>query len=231
MAKTLLESFIERKVNEHMEPSRRGKLKRKPIGFSRKKYMATLCLLTSDKEITIAMEQGLSYGLLRKWKTEEPFRTMIGKHCKEFADTFIKHVSVQSAEKRKAIREYLIGSPGSPLPRQNDDAFRDSSDYSPVLLSEILHTVVDHARKAEKERSSSEAFAVLFSFLSVIRPVMGEKAAKETEQNTGIDLSVLAGRLKLGAIGRVKEVLLKRHITEDEREEACYLLSELETIG
>ncbi len=110
MDNTLLESFIEQKAKAYTEPSRRGMSKGQRIGFSKKKYLATLYMLTADKQITMAMELGISYGLLRKWKTEESFMAMVRKHCREFADIFVKYVSERYEQQENARNEYLNSS-------------------------------------------------------------------------------------------------------------------------
>jgi hypothetical protein len=216
-----------------MEPSRRGASRGEPLGFSKKKYIATLYFLTAEKQISIAMEQGLSYGLLRKWKTEEPFKTLVRKHCQEFADAFIEHVLERYEKKRRWHKEnpdVRLTENVNRTPGQSDDAFRDSGDYSPDLQAEILRAVVTYAQKAEKTQSFSEAFTVLSAFLAIIAPAVKEKAMREIVRHAGIDLSALARGLKLGVVERVKEVIVKEHITVAEREDAYYLLTELEAI-
>ena len=224
---TLLESFIERKAKAYAEPSRKGTPRGGTLGFSKKKYLATLYMLTADKQITMAMELGISYGLLRKWKTEKPFSAMVRKHCKEFADTFIQYVLERYEQQEDARNEYLNSSRAAV---RDNNPFRDSGDYSPELLAGMLKAVVDVAERAEKEDAFPVAFALLSSFLRLVAPAIAEKALKEISRNAGIDLTILARGLKLGVIERVKEILVKPDIEDDERKEACYLLTKLGTI-
>lgn len=227
MNKTLLEGFIERKASQYVELSRSGTPKGRTIGFSKKKYLATLYMLTDDKQITIAMELGISYGLLRKWKTEGTFNAMFTRHCREFAEIFIKYILERHDQQAKALSEASNSSQASV---QSNNPFGDSSDYSPHLLAEILKSVVDFAERYEKEDDFPKAFAVLSAFLKLVAPAIREKALKEIDRNAGIDLTILARGLKLGVIERVKEILLKPEITADRRREACYLLTELGVI-
>ncbi len=227
MENTLLESFIEEQTRAYVEPGRRGTSRGRRIGFSRKKYLATLYMLTADKQITVATELGISYGLLRKWNTEGPFRGMIRKHCREFADAFVKCI-LQSYEQHKNERnEYLNRGQAA---ARGSNPFRDSRDYSPELLTEILKSVVDFAERAEKEDAFPVAFTLLSSFLTLVAPAIGETVLKEMGRNAGIDLAILARGLKLGVIERAKEIVLSPGITDHERREAYYLLTELETI-
>lgn len=227
MENTPLENFIEQKARAYAEPSRKGASRGQRIGFSKKKYLATLYMLTADKQITLAMELGISYGLLRKWNTEGPFSAMVGKHCREFADTFVKYVLERYGQQENARNEYLNRSQATV---QSSNPFRDSGDYSPELLAEMLKSVVDFAERAEKEDAFPVAFALLSSFLRLVAPAIGEKALKEMSRNAGIDLAILARGLKLGVIERAKEIVLNPGITDHERREAYYLLTELETI-
>ena len=227
MDNTLLESFIEQKAKAYAEPSRRGMSKGQRIGFSKKKYLATLYMLTADKQITMAMELGISYGLLRKWKTEESFMAMVRKHCREFADIFVKYVLERYEQQENARNEYLNSSQAA-VP--SSSPFRDSRDYSPELLAEILKSVVDFAQRAEKEDAFTIAFAMLSAFLELVAQAIGPKALEEMSRKTGIDLTILARGLKLGVIERVKDILMKTGIADDERKKAYSLLTGLEKI-
>jgi hypothetical protein len=223
MDDTLLESFIARKAGAYSEPSRRGTSKGHGIGFSKKKYLASLYMLTSDKRITIAMELGVSYGLLRKWNTEGPFRAAVREGCVEFADAFVKCVL-------EGYKQHEKGPYNSQTAVRSSDPFRDSGDYSPELLAEILKTTVDHAQHVEKEVSFAEALGVLIPVLAIIAPAMKEKTLAEVNENAGIDLIALKKGLRLGVIERVQEILAKPDSSPDERKEAHHLLTELESI-
>jgi hypothetical protein len=227
MDNTLLENFIQRKVKAFTEVSRKGTSKGETIGFSRKKFLATLYMLTADRQITIATELGISYGLLRKWNTEGPFRTMVRKHCREFAETFVRYVSDRHERQEDTRFDYLNGGKAA---NRISDPFRDGSDYSPELLAEILKSVVDFAERAEREDAFPVAFALVSTFLKLVAPSIGDKALKKISKKAGIDLLILARGLKLGVIERAKEILMKPAITDHERSEVYYLLTELGTI-
>lgn len=226
MENTLLESFVERKIKTYSEPSRRGGMRGEPIGFSKKKYLATLYMLTADKQITKAMELGISYGLLRKWNTENAFRDLAGKHRREFADTFVRHILERHAH-RESAHDGLSDKPMSVV---SSSLLRDAGDYSPQLLAEILKSVVALAEKAEKEGNIPTAFALLSAFMKLAAQADGGDALKELSRNAGIDLTTLAKGLKTGIIGRVKQILLKPGAGERDRNEAYRLLTDLENI-
>ncbi len=202
MGQTLLENFIERKKNDYPAPLR-GLGNR----FSRKKYLATLYALTSDKQITTAMELGISYGLLRKWKTEGHFRAVVRRHCEEFAGDFMKHIL-----------------------QKRDDTIRDLGSYSHELLAGLLKRVVGYAQSLEEEEAYLEAFSLLSAFLRIAFLSVGEKAMADISRIAGIDLFVLAKGMRLGAIERVKGILSRPDITDAGRKEAISLLGGLEAI-
>ena len=72
--KTLFGRFIEKKVNDYLEPLRKGTPRGEPIGLSGPKYAATLICLYRLPLRKIAEKVRVSYGLLRKWRTEEGFQ-------------------------------------------------------------------------------------------------------------------------------------------------------------
>ena len=53
-------------------------------GLFSQKYRATLLFLTNKLQEDIAREVGVSYGLIRKWRTEDKFWQTINEHYKEF---------------------------------------------------------------------------------------------------------------------------------------------------
>ncbi|MDY6862953.1 MAG: hypothetical protein SVR08_11885 [Spirochaetota bacterium] len=84
IAAELLAKFIAEKIRSYVEPQRKGTPKGEPIGFSKKKYMASLLMMTGFNQKIIASDLGVSYGLLRNWNTEKPFKKLVEKHNKEF---------------------------------------------------------------------------------------------------------------------------------------------------
>lgn len=76
---TFLQNFIDKKMREYNPPA-----SKREGGLSEQKYKATLLFLTNRLHEDIAEEVGVSYGLLRKWRTEDTFFNTIDKHYKEF---------------------------------------------------------------------------------------------------------------------------------------------------
>lgn len=83
----LLSRFIREKLAQHVEPARQGTPRGAPVGFSRKKLAAALGALTSRDVQQTAREVGVSYGVVRKWRTEAPFKALV----EGLEDDFVAH--------------------------------------------------------------------------------------------------------------------------------------------
>ena len=79
----IIEEWIDIKIQLYKEPQRRGVKKGNLIGLSKIKYKASLLLAFKQNLKDIAKELGVSYGLLRKWGTEEEFNTKKAEHYRE----------------------------------------------------------------------------------------------------------------------------------------------------
>ena len=140
--KTLFVRFILQKLNDRMETVRKGTPRGEPIGFSRSKYLATLLCLYRLPLREIAKNARVSYGLLRKWRTEEEFQKYIRQHEKEFA-LIVKARLKERAEKQYELdREYLskpiFEVAQTPPPFLDIDEFLDLKSYSLSLIKSII---------------------------------------------------------------------------------------------
>lgn len=106
---TLLGEFVEKNTASYIEPERKGTAKGDEIGLSKKKYEASLWNITSLKLRILAILLGISYGLLRKWRTEEKFRKMIAQHCRELAECFCNYIEELVAKELEFAKS---GRPG-----------------------------------------------------------------------------------------------------------------------
>lgn len=90
LTKKLLPRFIAFKLAEYEEPRKKGTPKGEPVGLSLTKYTATLYalrqkLLARDEGLAAqAKELNISYGVLRKWRSEPQFKELVAQHEKEF---------------------------------------------------------------------------------------------------------------------------------------------------
>jgi hypothetical protein len=84
----LLTRFIREKLAQHVEPTRLGTPRGAPIGFSRKKMTAALFALTRADVKQTAKDVRVSYGLVRKWRTEAAFKVLVGRLEDDFVERF-----------------------------------------------------------------------------------------------------------------------------------------------
>ena len=91
-----LARFISHKVTSYVEPTKKGTPKGDPVGFSLTKYKATLYALrervlpdTLDLVIQ-AKKLGVSYGVLRKWRSEQKFKEIVSQHVDEFTRLYLR---------------------------------------------------------------------------------------------------------------------------------------------
>jgi hypothetical protein len=122
---TFLEAYIKEKVDAYQEPAREGTPKGERIGLSKVKYEAALWTgLTSHKLEDIAKKVGKSHPLIKKWRTEEPFKAAGQKLVNDFAHKLFKHaleIARQYIPMPKLVRpeEYIhkgIQLEGKPFP-------------------------------------------------------------------------------------------------------------------
>jgi hypothetical protein len=81
---SLLVQFIKKKKESYEEPIFKG---RQTAGFSAKKYNCSLLTaLSNDDQKEIAEAYGVGHSLLRKWRTEEPYKRVEQKHIEDFVN-------------------------------------------------------------------------------------------------------------------------------------------------
>jgi hypothetical protein len=135
LSEKLLAKFIADKLNTYVEPTKEGTPKGEPVGFSSTKYKATLYRLrervldTSEDLTAQAKELKVSYGLLRKWRSEQDFKDLVSQHEKEFvnylmSDTGYRTHLTQEQERAKMmvsqIRQYTEVLRGAAQAKQKE---------------------------------------------------------------------------------------------------------------
>jgi len=95
-----LRHFIERELNLYQPPvdwnPRAGK-----VGFSREKYYAALVGLTSMSVQEMAVEAGVKYSVLRKWRSSDDFKSQISDNIDRFVESVI--LAVWNSYKQSTI--------------------------------------------------------------------------------------------------------------------------------
>lgn len=83
----------------YREPTRKGIPKGERIGFSKTKFRATLWSLTSIEIKKQAEILNVSYGVLRKWRTEEQFAWQVKLHTQSFIRSLLEHLERRARDK------------------------------------------------------------------------------------------------------------------------------------
>jgi hypothetical protein len=98
-----LADFLKEKAQSYAEPTRAGTPRGERVGLSAAKYAATLLALTSSDLKHQAKTLGVSYGLLRKWRTEAAFTEQVDGHAREFVERFFQRAREQVDESQVEI--------------------------------------------------------------------------------------------------------------------------------
>tara|TARA_B100001964_G_C14223378_1_gene596444 strand:- start:1142 stop:2065 length:924 start_codon:yes stop_codon:yes gene_type:complete len=157
--RSVLEVFIDAHIKSYNPPERKGKKRGEAIGIPLHKYKASLLYLTVDGQKGIAKGAKVSYGLLRKWMTEQKFRNLIKEHKEEFRGFFLREFDHKLRESRYLLNESLnspaeeielctIPSPESAIPKR---FFRDMAKYNNELLLSIFDHIYFQVKNESKD--------------------------------------------------------------------------------
>lgn len=89
----LFSEFASDRVREYREPQKVGTPKGYEIGFSRSKYEATIWSLLNAPLRDIAKKLGISYGVLRKWRTEKKFLEVESEQAVALAEMLMRLIT------------------------------------------------------------------------------------------------------------------------------------------
>ena len=152
----LLPKFIDEKLFNYVEPTRKGTPKGEAVGFSKAKYGASLEALrekvlpeTNDLS-TEAKRLRVPYGVLRKWRSEPQFKELVAQHEKEF---------IRQLQTKKA--ELIMGQSLERL-RNAVELHQKSENEAITKLVLLLHgTVRDEFTKSNPTRKDLRMYQQL----------------------------------------------------------------------
>jgi hypothetical protein len=243
------------KYEEYEEPQRKGTARGEPIGFSLDKFASALYSLTNHKQKELAKSLGVSYGLLRKWHTEDAFIKIMMELHREFADIFFDYIlNVRPQRKTeehlalmkrplKDLMDVEVVRAASFLPYTEID---DLTGYSALLEFLIFDRLNDEGFIKSLTPEQSVEILTLIDYMEWIY----EKARKKSDKDA-VKKPARKGRAKAGAspedvkrrkgeiariarssfIGNAKELLLKPDMNEEDRKHIMYVLTSLEEIA
>lgn len=225
---TFLARFIAEKGETYREPERKGTPKGDFIGFSLKKYRASLLSLLNMPLGELAQQVGVSYGLLRKWRTEERFMDQLEKHERDFVDMLLQRLKSR-AERQDTLMDNHLARPlqevaKTPPPILSWDEFRDIALYSPSLKLLIAGRLMAEAKVQEEvaegrisifdlDMNFQMQVYGLFDLMRLSFASTQERKSERDQDVEAINKSIVG--LRLAAIRIILE--LSKEITEEDR--------------
>jgi hypothetical protein len=143
--------FLREKARNYVAPTRSGTPRGEAVGLFNQKYAATLLALTSEDVKKQAQILGVSYGVLRKWRTESPFIKQVNAHAREFIEKFFNHIKDRVARSDEETASFLA-LPLEKLAntqivgRQSYAEFDDGKLYSDWLMDDLFKRYVKMKR-------------------------------------------------------------------------------------
>jgi len=234
MKESLIKEFFRNELARYREPRRQGTPRGERIGFSTVKYHASLLALANNDLREVARGLEISYGLLRKWRTEKEFKKAVNSHCDKFTGIFFKHLLEVAYESSKKQDEFLrkslaeIASSKLPTTSYNFERIRDYLGYSRTLnnkMFKIMYDIVDwkfnllkNKGIVKNEDELSKMAIVVTLFLLDLYSNKSSLKYKDMEDR-------YYRMMKSYVIGMLKDTLLKPEITEEDRKQGLYALA------
>lgn len=148
--RNLIELFIQGRVEDHPEPQRAGKTKGEKIGFPQSKYLAALLSGLTRRDLkVVCAECGVSYGLLRKWRTEPDFKELVKGEQRMFAEFLVEVFKSRFREGyRQATKQETIPYISSP-----DIDPRSLNPYVTLKIFEVIKEKVEAVAAHAKQNA------------------------------------------------------------------------------
>lgn len=177
----LLYQFISTKAEGYQrepERTRAGTPRGELIGFSTKKYEASLWMLTSFNKKEIAGLVGQKYNMVRHWIHEKEFQEKIGQHMEEFFRVFIKRVherveskpywNMASVLANTPIEKVAEIDPTAPQTNKKYEEFGDVELYGPNLLIHLLDAIAKDLERSIKEGNANRDLLLSVEYDKII---------------------------------------------------------------
>jgi hypothetical protein len=252
---TGLFDFIIQKQLAYEEPQREGTPRGEKIGLSSKKHLATLFTgLTNIKLKTLGEDLkktplnvdsndpkkkrfaddlnelcNTSYGLVRKWRTENDFKNQIEDYCDECAYHILKIVEDNVYKDNEILNNYYAGETDEmPELTRIDTLYRDAPIYSVELrcalynLSALRQKVAEDNYKDKKidQGQLDLERAIVLIIIRILRSTEGSIST--------LNDALLSNHTKFG-VSLVKQMISeKQEFTKKEQRMMLYTLSTIE---
>ena len=223
---TLFQKFFKDRLSSYVEPSRKGTPKGDSIGYGRAKYRASLvCLYGVDDWGPsglrgMAKTARVSYGLFKKWNSEEEFKKTVLLHMVEFTDLFFNFIERLHKRKfksyqaflKKPLKQITTGADPSHIELADLQPISDYHSYSPVLR----HLIREQWKYKLPQWDVHQISDSLVIFRSLIPQDTLDSAEKSPARKE------LEQRMNLLLVDDLMGVATKRTFSESDRKYIAY---------
>jgi hypothetical protein len=157
--------FMNSRLAEYVEPTKKGTPKGEAVGFSRTKYKATLYTFrervldnTQDMKAQ-AKELGISYGLLRKWRSDQNFKALVSQHEKEFI-TYVLNAAIYSGNARLDRLDDLARAAQTLVMQSIESKQKESFRKFMILIHAKIQDEAMRSHKTARELREYQRLAV-----------------------------------------------------------------------
>lgn len=232
---TLLTGFLNEKAREYVAPTRRGTAKGERIGFSVSKYLATLCaLLNTGSNEETAKKLGVSYGLLRKWRSEVEFVELVDKHIAEFSIVFIQRVKERIRE-QECVDATFFQLPIEKMDSAEPNAvtyeeFDDVEAYNSRIFEKIVNELHRFGNlESDSEKESLFAIKCRFKVFEILDRVIASRGTPSPLKKLFLNYWA-----QIDPINTTLDVVIRRlgkpKMSEAEKKLAVYLLRQVKKL-
>lgn len=148
---TILDAFIAEKLaafEAEPEPTRRGTPRGEPIGFPKAKRKAAVLSLKPGDVQKMAADLGTSYGLVRKWRSEEVFKEFRNELWLAFTSWRQRYLQDMARSLAVSWSQHLRGGLEQikgKLPPDHNKMVVSNLDEYPKNVRLMLHLATTHA--------------------------------------------------------------------------------------
>jgi len=240
--------FISHRMRTYDVPQRKGTPKGEAIGLSQKKYEASLYTLYNP--FVYGGLQGMakfleiSYGLLKKWRSEKIFKETVIAHCREFAAILLQNLWQEQERASQEFDKYFNlpieemnkKEPPSSISIKDNPKFSHIKLYSTQVHEFICEEFISRLKLLADRvhHGSEEAYLDFFSMGATIVDFYSTLSPEDQKSEAAIESNMVRIVREMVQVARqvcyegIEELLLKDSITMEDRKMALLELKILQ---
>jgi len=217
---TLFSQFFSEKRDAHTEPTRKRVGKGEEKGFSKKKYTASLLMITKAKQEEIASFLNIPFGTLRNWNSQHSFKELVNSHRNEFVELYKKHINEKRENFCRSYDNNFEGKTDKRPVKLTWSELEDRDRYGKILNEEIQRfdaEIVSNTNKDLYNLSNQLFYASYYMKFCSELPNMDLVRKSLGDFFMNIAMSMLKGKeqLEKNEIRRIREALLISELYRD----------------